>query len=181
MSMNSCRRTQSVHYLDSWNRHCGGEPWEFVSRSLTIADSVVLAYAGIQVSRVSRLFGRGFGASLVSKSANDIYEAWTGEDGLARQAVGDPVYDMAGYALLGYGLFRQVPKIGYLGNPKRDFFVKDPITYERAFRQYTNLGLLYEGANLLVNGHDHYEKYRSKISINLAWHKHLRLLHENCN
>lgn len=173
-----CRSLENLHYLDSWNRHCGGEPWEFISRSLGLIGSGALGIAGITAIGTAGPIGVVFGGALIGKSSNDVFEAWTGKKGIARHLIGDPVYDGIDWALIGYGWFRKIPKINYLGNPKRDFFTKDPLTYERAFRQYSTIELLYEGTNLLVNANNNYDKYLADVEVELVWDKHIRGLDE---
>jgi hypothetical protein len=170
---NSSRSLDSLHYLDSWNKHCGGSWTELVSRSITLTDSIILAYAGIQVNRASKLFGKSFGTSLISKSANDIYESWTGNRGIVRNSIGDEAYLAVDIALIGYGFFKHVRKINYLGNPAHDFFVKDPISYEYAFKQFTTLELINLTFSTSMTVYSNRETLASRTSIEDAWQKHL--------
>lgn len=169
----SCRDLDNLHYLDSWNKHCGGSWWNFLTRSMALGDSALLAFLSGQVMRRSRFLRISLGAGLFTKSMNDMYEAWTGDSGLARDFMGDSAYDAAGYAVMGYGLFRQVPKIGYLGNPKRDFFVRDPNNYELAFLQYSSLEFLHTLISTSVTLKNDHEKYKENIGIELGWARHV--------
>jgi hypothetical protein len=163
----------SLHYLDSWNKHCGGGVWEFGFRSLSLAGSGLLAIAGGGLVAGGGPVGMMFGGSLIIKSGNDAYEAITGKRSIARDTFGDPLYDTIDAALIGYGFLRQVRKINYLGNPKRDFFTKDPITYERAFKQFSELELAHEIANITAATTHAYEKYSDRLRLEDAWNAHL--------
>jgi hypothetical protein len=176
---NTCRSNENLHYLDSWNKHCGGSSWEFMSRTLTLFGSGALSLAGVGAMAGGGPVGMTFGASLIFKSGNDTYEALTGKRSLAREAAGDPLYDAIDVALFGYGFFRRVPKINYLGNPKRDFFVKDPQTYESAFKQFSVIESIHEGANISAMSVNGYEKYRDRLIIENSWDMHLKRLEQS--
>jgi hypothetical protein len=148
---NSCRSLENLHYLDSWNKHCGGSWWQLFSRSFMIGDSLLLAYASSRLMWAGRFFGLSIGSTLFTKSMNDLYEGITGEPGPIRDAVGDTPYTIAGYATIGYGLFSKVPKRTYLGTPKRDLFVRDPLSYEYAFRQYSRFEFVHLGFSTAVS------------------------------
>jgi hypothetical protein len=160
-------------YLDNWNKHCGGSWWHFSTRTLALGDSALLAFLSWQIASKTKFLGLSLGAGLFSKSTNDMYEAWTGNSGPIREVMGDPIYDAAGYAVMGYGFLRQVPKIGYLGNPKRDFFVRDPNNYEYAFLQYSSLEFLHTFIGTSITMKNDHDKYIDNLSLELGWTKHI--------
>lgn len=172
----SCRSTYSLHYLDSWNKHCGGDWGEFASRTITISDSLILAYAGIKIYRIGGLLGKSFGSGLIVKSSNDIYEAWTGNRGPLRNALGDKNYLAIDIALIGYGFFKKVPRINYLGNPMHDFFVKDPLSYEYAFKQYSKLELGHALIGSANTFHDEDRLLAGRLYLEQQWEAHISRL-----
>jgi hypothetical protein len=174
--MKSCKEYDYLPYHYSWDRHCGGSWMEFTTRSITLTDSILLAYAGAQLARAGKLFGVSIGTTLISKSTNDMYEAWTGKKGIARETVGDPAYDLFGYGLMLFGLLKQVPKMNYLGNPMRDFFIKDPISYEHAFKQYSRLELFHLSLSTSITTSNDIDKYLTLNQIELDWNIHLSTL-----
>ena len=173
--MKSCKEYDYLPYHYSWSRHCGGDWWEFISRSIVLTDSMVLGYVGARMSSAGKLFGLSLGSALLSKSANDMYEAWTGEKGAVRNAIGDPTYDFIGYGLTAFGLVKQVPKKNYLGNPKRDFFIKDPLSYESAWLQYSGLELGHLAIGTSLTTYNDYKKYESNLQLEIDWNKHLSM------
>lgn len=164
-----CENLEHLPIYYSWNRHCGGSLWELTSRSLTLLSSAYLAVAGAKQIQKGNILG-GF---LVLKSGSDAYEAATGKRSYAREQLGDHLYDAVTLGLVGYGFFREVKKINYLGNPARDFFTKDPISYERAFKQFSTIEFINEGATIAEIGIDNYNKLLSQIDLEESWELHL--------
>lgn len=177
--MKSCEEYDYLPIYYSWDRHCGGDWWQFTSRSIALTDSMLLAYFSARLMWASKFFGRSFGATLFAKSMNDLYESLTGERGYAREIMGDATYDAAGYAIAGYGLFRPVPKIGYLGNPKRDFFTRDPNNYEYAFMQYSVIETAHTLLSTAITVKNERDKVDELLNIEAAWERHLLQVYQN--
>lgn len=177
--MKSCKEFEYLPYHYSWDRHCGGNWGEFISRTITITDSVILAYAGIQINRASKIFGKSIGAGLFAKSTNDIYEAWTGNRGIIRDGLGDETYLAIDLALISFGFFKGVRKINYLGNPMHDFFTKDPLSYEYAFKQYSTLEIIHSTFSISMTAYNNSDKIAATLSIEHDWNEHLKRLHDN--
>lgn len=172
----NCKDLDNLPYYYAWNRHCGGSPGQFLTRTISLTDAAILGYASSRLLLVSRRFGSTLGLGLFTKSMNDLYEAWTGDNGVVRDALGDSIYDTIGYATTIYGLTRKVPKINYLGNPKHDFFIKDPISYESAFRQYSRLEVAHFGISTGVEVAEDLDKYKAREQLEFGWNLHLSRL-----
>jgi hypothetical protein len=173
MMLKSCEEYDYLPYYYSWARHCGGNAWEFMTRSMGLLGSAALAAAGGASISTANPIGVTFGLSLLGKSANDAYESWTGKRGIVRDLTGDPLYEGIDLALIAYGGLRSVPKINYLGNPKRDFFTRDPLTYESAFRQFSVLELNHFVLSTAVTLTNDYRKFSEKLAIEDAWNEHI--------
>lgn len=173
MDKENCRDLEHLPIYLSWDKHCGGGWWDLTSRIFSLTDSVLLTRASILLSMRAGPLTKLLGLALFSKAANDTYEATTGNSGALRKALGDELYLACDLSLMGYGLFNKIPKIGYLGNPKRDFFVKDPNNYEYAFKQYSAAELIHLVVGSGMTAYNNYDTYSGMLNIENAWQRHI--------
>lgn len=173
MNNENCKDLENLPLYLSWNRHCGGGWWELTSRIYSMADSALLTRLSIIIGMVPGPIPKLFGLALFSKAVNDAYESTTGNRGALRKALGDELYLVVDLSLMSYGLFQKIPKIDYLGNPMRDFFVKDPSNYESAFKQYGAAELVHFVVGSGMSAYNNYDTYSGTLNIEEAWQGHI--------
>jgi hypothetical protein len=54
-----------------------------------------------------------------------------------------------------------------------DFFTKDPLSYERAFKQFSLFETLHEEVNVGALSTNSYQKYSDRLKLEDAWNAHL--------
>jgi hypothetical protein len=173
--MISCTDTEDLHYLMSWNRHCGGSNTEFIVRTIGMVSLGTQTVAGVAAFGGGAV-GWALGTFLLAKSYNDYQETWQGKKaGYIRAQTGSNLYDTVDLLVSFRAATRQVKRFNEFGNPRTDLFYRDYLSYQPAFRQWGKFELMHFGADMMakVTNHD-----RDKLILNEAWSEHLECVDE---